>query len=176
MYVYICSSFQQCPTTVKRMSLISLPPFICDLFPLINLRLILKRVIALIENGFSASEAGRRCHVPLKTVQRWTHKFKNYRECQRRYSTGRPRCSTREENEAVRRVDQENSFRSANQIRTAANFPGSFRTVMNRLRDANSHYWRAVSKEGLTDGLVSCRPPSLRNRLEAFRLGKRNLQ
>ena len=60
------------------------------------------RVIALIENGFLASEAGRRCHVPLRTAQRWAHKFQNYGECQRRYSTGRTRCSAREENEAVR--------------------------------------------------------------------------
>ena len=49
------------------------------------------------------------------------------------------------------RVD-ENSFRSANQIRTAANFPGSFRKVMNRLRDANIYCRRAASKEGITDG------------------------
>ena len=72
--------------------------------------------------------------------------------CQRRYSTGRPRCSTREEDEAVRGVDEENSFRSANQIRAAADFPGSFRTVMNRLRDEDIHCWRAASKEGLTVG------------------------
>ena len=28
-----------------------------------------QRVIALIENDFSASEAGRSCHVPLRTAQ-----------------------------------------------------------------------------------------------------------
>ena len=88
-----------------------------------------QRVIALIESGFSASEAGRSCHVPLRTAQRWARKFQNYGECQRRYSTGRPRCSTREEDEAVRRVGEENSFRSANQIMAAASFPGSFRRL-----------------------------------------------
>ena len=77
------------------------------------------------------------------------------------------------EAEAVRRVHEENSFRSANQIRTAANFPGSFRAVMNRLRDANIYCRRAASKEGLTG--TSCRPPSLRNRLGGFRLIKCNL-
>ena len=41
---------------------------------------------------------------------------------------------------------------SANQIRAAANFPGIFWTVMNRLGDANIHCRRAVSKEGLTEG------------------------
>ena len=35
-------TFQQCPKTVKSMALISLPPLICDLFPLINLWLIVK--------------------------------------------------------------------------------------------------------------------------------------
>ena len=73
-------------------------------------------------------------------------------EIQRRYSTGRPRCSTREEDEAVSRVHEENSFRSANQIRAAANFPGIFRMVLNHLRDANIHCQRAASKEGLTEG------------------------
>ena len=34
-----------------------------------------QRVIVVIENGSSASEAGRRCHVPLKTAQRCSHKF-----------------------------------------------------------------------------------------------------
>ena len=116
-----------------------------------------QHVIALIENGFSASEAVRRCHVPLRTAQRWAHKFQNYGECQRHYSTERPRCSTRKENEAVCWVDQENSFHSVNQIRAAANFLGSFQTVMNRLRDANIRYWRAASKEGLTDGQAADR-------------------
>ena len=111
-----------------------------------------QRVIALIEIGFSASEAGRRRHVPLRTAQRWAHKFQNYGEFQRHYSTERSRCSTREEDEAVRRVYEEYTISSANQIRTATYFLGTFRTVMNRLRDANIHYRRAASKEGLTDG------------------------
>ena len=103
------------------MELISLPTFICDLFPLIKFmtmtrdvgihsffnimadrRYLRQRIIARIENVFLASEAGRRCHVPLRTAQRWAHKFQNYGECQRRYSTGRPSCSTREEDKAVR--------------------------------------------------------------------------
>ena len=111
-----------------------------------------QRIIALIENGFSVSEAGRRCHVPLRTAKRWAHKFQNYGEFQRRYSTESPRCSTREEDEAVRRVHEENTFRSANQIRAAGNFFGTSRTVMNRLRDTNIHCRRAASKEGLTEG------------------------
>ena len=61
-----------------------------------------QRVIALNENGFSASEAGRSCHVPLRTAQRWAHKLQNYGECQRRCSIERPRSSIREEDEAVR--------------------------------------------------------------------------
>ena len=60
--------------------------------------------------------------------------------------------SLREEDEAVRRVHKEYPFRSANQIRAAANFPGISRTVMNRLRDTNIRCWRAESKEGLTEG------------------------
>ena len=71
---------------------------------------------------------------------------------QSRYSTGRPRFSTREVDEAVLRVHEENSFRTANQIIAAATFPGTFWTVMNRLRDANIHCRRAASKDDLPDG------------------------
>ena len=110
-----------------------------------------QRVIALLENGFSASEAGRRCHVALRTAQRWAHILQNYSEFQRRYSTGRPRCSIREEDEVIRRVHEENPFHWANQIRAAANFPGTSQTVMNRLRDENIQCRWVASKEGLTE-------------------------
>ena len=109
------------------------------------------RVIALIGNGFSASETGRMCHVPLRTAQRWAHKFQNYAEFQRRCSSVRPRCSTRKEDESVR-VHEGNPSRPANQIGAAANIPGTSRAVMYRLRDANIHCRRAESKESLTEG------------------------
>ena len=109
-------------------------------------------VIALIENGYSASEAGRRCHVPLRTAQRWAHKFQNYGEFRRRYSTRRPCFSTREEDEAICRVHEENPFHSVNHIRAAAKFPDTSRMVLNRLRVANIHCRRAASEENLTEG------------------------
>ena len=133
-----------------------------------------QRVIAVIENSFSASEAGWRCHVSLRTVQRWAHKFQNYREFQRCYSIVRPRCLTRAEDKAVCRVNEENLFRSTNQIRAVANFLGTSWTVTNHLRNENIHCRRAASKESLREGQDHwlC---SLRNRLEGFRLGKHNL-
>ena len=85
-------------------------------------------------------------------MQSWAHKFQNYGGFQRRYSTGCPRCSTREEDETIRRVHEENPFRSANHIRAAANFPGTSRMVKNHLRDANIDCRRAASKEDLTEG------------------------
>ena len=69
-----------------------------------------------------------------------------------RYSTVRPSCSTREEDEAIHRVHEENPFHPANQIRAAANFPGTSRTVMNRLKDGNIHCLRVASEEDLTEG------------------------
>ena len=133
-----------------------------------NLR---QRVIALIENGFSASDAVRRCHVPPRTAQMWAHKFQSYWEFQRRYSTRRPRCWTRADDEVVRRVHEDNSFRSANQIRAAANFPGTFYEPFERCKYSLPE---SCVQRGLNRG-TSRRHPSLRNRLEGFRLGKRNL-
>ena len=111
-----------------------------------------QRGIALNENCFSSLGAGRRCHVLLRTAQRWAHKFKKYGKFQRLYSTGHPCCSTREEDEAICRVHEENPFCSANQKRALTIFPGTSQTVMNRLIDANIHCQRAASKEGLTEG------------------------
>ena len=71
-----------------------------------------QRVIALIENGFLALEAGGRCHVPLRTAQSWAHKFQNYGDFRRCYSTGCPRYSMQEEDEAVCRINEENPFHS----------------------------------------------------------------
>ena len=133
---------------------------ICDLFPLINRRDLKQRVIALIENGFSASDTGRRCHVPLRTAQRWAHKFQNYGEFQRRYSTGCPHCSTREEDEAFLTIHEENLFCPVNQIRAAANFPGTSQWLWT--------IWEMqiciAVQRGLNRG-TSCRPPSLCNQL-----------
>ena len=44
-----------------------------------------------------------------------------------------------------------------NQIRAAANFPGTSRTVVKHLRNANIHNRRTASKEGLTEGQVDDR-------------------
>ena len=113
----------------------------------------------LRQRGFSTLEAGRRCHIPLRTVHRWAHKFKNYGEFQRCYSTGRPHCSTREVDKAVCRVHEDNPFCYANQIRDAANFPGTARTIMNHLRGANIYCRKVASKEGLIEGqAINCLP------------------
>ena len=96
----------------------------------------------------------------MRTAQKWAHKFQNDVDFQRRYSTDRPPCSKRESDEAVRRVHEENQFRSANQIRAAAKFPGTSMTVMICFRDANIHCRRAASKESLKEGQPSTALPS----------------
>lgn len=90
-----------------------------------------QQVIALVANGYSVREASRMCGVHVRTAQRWANIHLNYREFGRCHSTGRPRISTEEEDEALHRAHEQNPFRSANQIRAAANFPGSYRTVIN---------------------------------------------
>ena len=121
-----------------------------------------QRVIALIENGW-------RYHVPLRTAHKWAHKFQNYGEFQRHYSTGRPLCLTREEDEAVCSVHEENSFCSVNQIRAAANFPWHFSDSYESFERCKYSLPDSCVQRGLSRG-TSCR-----NRLEGFRLGKRNI-
>ena len=129
---------------------------------------------ALIENGFSASEAGRSCHVPLRTAQRWAHKFQNYGECQRRYSRapalfdkGRERsCSLSWYIELVPLCEPDKGC-------------GQLSWQLSDGYEPFERWKYSLLESCVQRGLnrwTSCRPPSLRNRLEGFRLGKRNLQ
>ena len=98
-----------------------------------------QRFITLSENAFPDSEAGRRCHVPLRIRQNGLINFKIMGSFKGAILQERPRCSTREKDEAVPRDHEENPLRSAKQIRDAANFPGTSLTFIGRLRDENIH-------------------------------------
>ncbi|PSN39121.1 hypothetical protein C0J52_17474 [Blattella germanica] len=56
---------------------------------------------ALIDTGFSATEAGRRLGIPRTTAQGWACRYCNFGELGRRPGSGRLRVSTREQDEAA---------------------------------------------------------------------------
>ena len=111
------------------------------------------QLVALIDAGFSATEAGRRLGIPRTTTQGWARRYRNFGEVGRRPGSGRPRVSTREQDEALGRAVLEDSSHSARDLKAASGFPGCPRTVTNRLRtDYNIRHYRAESKISMTEG------------------------
>lgn len=111
------------------------------------------QLVALIDAGFSATEAGRRLGIPRTTAQGWARRYRNFGEVGRRPGSGRPRVSTREQDEALGRAVMEDSFRSARDLKAASGFPGCLRTVNNRLRtDYNIRHYRAAPKISMSEG------------------------
>ncbi|PSN48472.1 hypothetical protein C0J52_11716 [Blattella germanica] len=106
------------------------------------------QLVALIDSGFSATEAGHRLGIPRTTAQCWARRYRNFVQVGRRPGSGRSRVSTREQDEAL-----EDSFRSARDLKAASGFPGCPRTVTNRLRTGyNIRRYRAASKISMTKG------------------------
>ena len=99
---------------------------------------------------FSASEAGRRLGVPDSTARRWVRLSREGIE-HRRASSGRRRVSTDEQDIALIAEADRNPFQSASSIKANAQFPGSSRTVIRRLRTAERFPRVAAVKEFITD-------------------------
>ena len=146
---------------------------ICDLFPLINLCLVITRLtrdvdIHSLRSWWTGEIWDSMLSLLLKMVfQLWrqvegvtslwgqcTGGLINFKIMGRfKGAILQGACVVRQEKRTnLFRVHEENPFRSVNQIKAAANFPGTSWMVMNRLRDINVHCWRAASNEGLTEG------------------------
>ena len=98
----------------------------------VNIR---ERVIALFENGVSASEAGRRYGVDSSTARRWIRRFRDDGESARRPIPGRRRVSTQRQDEELVRAAQIAPFSNTRELRRASHFPGSSRTALRRLKN-----------------------------------------
>lgn len=114
----------------------------------VNIR---ERVIALFENGVSASEAGRRYGVDSSTARRWIRRFRDDGESARRPIPGRRRVSTQRQDEELVRAAQIAPFSNIRELRRASHFPGSSRTALRRLKNHGIRSRRALIKEPLSD-------------------------
>ena len=110
-----------------------------------------QRLLSLVRHGgFSASEAGRRLGVPDSTARRWVRLSREGVE-HRRPGSGRRRVSTRAQDVSLIEEVERNPFQSATSIKVNAQFPGSSRTVIRRLRDAGLFPRVAAIKDHMTD-------------------------
>ncbi|PSN30254.1 hypothetical protein C0J52_26422 [Blattella germanica] len=114
----------------------------------VNIR---ERVIALFENGVSASEAGRRYGVDSSTARRWIRRFRDDGESARRPIPGRRRVSTQRQDEELVRAAQIAPFSNIRELSRASHFPGSSRTALKRLKNHGIRSRRALIKEPLSD-------------------------
>lgn len=110
-----------------------------------------ERIIALFESGVSASEAGRRYGVDASTARRWIRRFRDNGEVRRRPIPGRPRVSTRRQDDELVRAAQTAPFSNIRELRRASHFPGSSKTAIRRLKEHGIRSRRALIKEPLSD-------------------------
>ena len=115
-------------------------------------RAVRERVVALVETGgFSATEAGRQYGVPKSTAIRWIRQWRETGETSRKAGTGKWRVSTDAEDDRLVAEARARPFMNAVQLKRSTLFPGSRRTVLNRLKSAGLNSRRAAKKQKLTD-------------------------
>lgn len=111
-----------------------------------------ERVVALVEaGGCSASEAGRRYGIPIRTATRWIRQWRMSGDVSRRAGSGLWRVSTAAEDDRLVAEARSRPFATAVQLQRSVSFPGSSQTVLRRLKEAGLHSRRAAKKQKLRD-------------------------
>ena len=116
-----------------------------------------ERVLALVEEGFSASQAAERYGVLPRTAQMWVKRYRETGETGRRRGSGRRRITSPEEDQRLFAEAERMPFRTNRQLRQAAGFRGSRSTAARRLGEVHLHARRAAKKEFLRDDHIQQR-------------------
>jgi transposase-like protein/transposase len=109
----------------------------------------MERVMALVENGYSARQAALRYGINPRKAQRWIRHFHETGNLQRKHASGRPRVSTSDEDRRLVAEAVARPLSTAHILKAAAQFPGSRKTVVRRLRESNLFARRAARKQHL---------------------------
>ncbi|KAJ4443093.1 hypothetical protein ANN_04743 [Periplaneta americana] len=94
------------------------------------------RLTALLDDGYSISQAADRLGMAKATAKRWARRYLETGAVERRRRYRRPSVSTGREDRALLRIRERNPFMSARQLLTDSRFPGGRKTVGNRLKAA----------------------------------------
>ena len=94
------------------------------------------------------------------------YRYQNLGEVENRPIPGRPRISSLEEDALLFETVRQDPFRTANEIRTASNFPGSSQTVISRLRNRGIRSRRAAQMEILGEAQAVDRLAFATNRVD----------
>jgi hypothetical protein len=108
-------------------------------------------VIAVVEEGNPAAEAGRRYGVPEKTERRWIERYVVSEKTSRRAGTGFWRVSSQAEDARLVDEARENPFLKSVQLKGNTAFPGCPRTVRHRMTEAGHRSRSAAVKEKLSE-------------------------
>lgn len=109
-----------------------------------------ERVLALVEEGYSARQAAERSGVPSRTAQNWVRRYRETGETARKRGSGRRRITTAEQDRSLVAEAQRRPHSTCRTLRQAAEFSASRTTAVRRLREANLFARRAAVKEHLS--------------------------
>jgi transposase len=112
------------------------------------------KVVGLVEEGYSISQAASRYGVNPRTAQRWVRLFRETGDVKRRQGSGRPRISTDIQDGQLVAEAVERPLSTSRTLKAAAQFPGSRKTAIRRLREANLFARRAAHKQILSEGHI----------------------
>ena len=102
---------------------------------------------AVVQLGFSASEAARRFHVSERSVRWWVQNYQRSGNFGRKAGSASWKISIPEQDARLVAEVERNPFHTADNLKAVVNFHVHEQTVRNRLRAANFRSRRAIPRE-----------------------------
>ena len=102
---------------------------------------------AVVQLGFSASEAARRFHVAERSARRWVQNYQRSGNFGRKAGSGSWKISTPEQDARLVAEVERNPSHTAASLKAVVNFPAQEQTVRNRSMAANLRSRRAILRE-----------------------------
>ena len=90
-------------------------------------------IVTLHHEGYNGSEIAHELRCSEKTVALWIHRWQEQHSLEDKERTGRPRCTTDEEDAKMQELAEEKKFTTPKEIKNALQLPVSSRTVRRRL-------------------------------------------
>ena len=102
---------------------------------------------AVVQLGFSASEAARRFQVSERSAWRWVQNYQSSGNFCRKAGSGRRKTSTSQQDVRLVAVVERNPLHTAATLKALVNFPKHEQTLRNHLSTANLRSRHAISRE-----------------------------
>lgn len=111
------------------------------------------RIVGMHEAGASVTEIGRVTGVDNQTVRKWIRRWEEEgRPLKTRPRSGRPRCTTRQDDSYILDAARRQPVTTAVEITRDLELPCSVTTTRRRLKEGGVHYYTQVQPHVSKDG------------------------